>query len=153
MKTFYIATGLGRAPEAKALAAQLAALGFSQTYDWTQHGSVQAEGPAKIAEVSENELNGVLDAELFIALLPGGRGTHTEFGAALANARQRAFRGQGGGRTILIVGPTEDASGRTCAFYLHPHVDERFSRVGELLAWVRSWRRRNPLPVAAAEST
>lgn len=148
MKSFYIATGLEHAEEQKALARELESLGFQQTYNWAAHGSVQAEGPERIKEVAIAEVDGVLDAELFIALLPGARGTHTELGIAIANARQRQFRGHGGERTILIVGPTEDAGGRTCCFYFHPQVDERFATVGELLAWLKSWRRCNPLPTA-----
>lgn len=146
MKTFYIATGLERIEEAKALAAQIQTLGLSQTYAWWEHGSVQAEGPERIREVAVAELDGVRNADLFVCLLPGARGTHTELGCALATRIEKESR-PGFSRydkTILIVGPTEDASGRTCAFYLHPYVDERFATVGELMAWLRSWRRWNP---------
>lgn len=147
MRTFYIATGLERAEEQRAAAKQLEALGFTNAYDWTAHGSVQSEGPERIREVSESELGAVLEADLFVALLPGGRGTHTEFGAALANKRLRAYKGDHD-RTLLLVGPINDASGRTCAFYLNPFVDERFDTIGELVAWLKSWRRCNPLPTA-----
>jgi hypothetical protein len=126
---FYIATGLERGEEAKSLANALAFMGHEITYAWWEHGSVQTEGELRIAEVAVSELDGVYKADLFIALLPGGRGTHTEFGAALV-LRQHPFK------KIVLVGPTEQ-DGRTCAFYLHPSVDERFANVGELLAWLR----------------
>ena len=143
---FYVATGLERADEAKTLAAALAAMGHTQTYDWTAHGSVQDEGPERIAEVAVEELRGVGKADLFIALLPGGRGTHTEFGCALALAMDDddsvpANSVVARKRLVVLVGPTEDASGRTCAFYLHPRVDERFATVGELHSWLRGLRR------------
>lgn len=147
MRTFYIATGLERAEEQRALARELEALGLSNAYDWTAHGSVQSEGPERIREVAIAELEGVCSADLFVALLPGGRGTHTELGIAIQSSLDRVGRNRE--KTILIVGPTEDASGRECCFYYHPHVDERFATVGELLAWLKSWRRCNPLPGAA----
>lgn len=144
MRTFYIATGLGRTEDQKALASKLEKLGFSQTYNWAAHGSAQDRGPEGIRDVALAELAGVKEADLFIVLLPGERGTHTELGIALADSIERgAYQSP---KTILIVGETEDAAGNTCAFYLHPRVDERFTTVGELLAWLKSWRRSNPLP-------
>lgn len=147
MRSYYIATGLERAEEQKALAAELDKMGFTQTYNWASHGSVQDRGPEGIKEVAIAEVDGVLAADLFITLLPGARGTHTELGIAIADSLQRV--GRGNPKTLLIVGPTEDAGGRTCAFYLHPHVDARLATIGELLAWLGSWRRCNPLPRAA----
>jgi len=35
-------------------------------------------------EVGQNEFNGVKDADILIVLSPHGRGTHTEFGMAIA---------------------------------------------------------------------
>jgi len=148
MRSFYVATGLERAEEAKALSIELEALGFTQTYDWAAHGSVQAQGPEKIREVAVAEVDGVQAADLFVALLPGGRGTHTELGVALAAALSSGFAHYEK-KMLMIVGPTEDASGRTCAFYLHPRIDERFASVTELVAWLKGWRRCNPLPGAA----
>lgn len=145
MKTFYLASGLERGEEAKALAAQLEAMGFRCSYEWWTHGSVQAAGSERIAEVAVDELEGVRGADLFIALLPGGRGTHTEFGCALTTKLAR--RGSGyGTRVIVLVGPTEDASGRTNCFYLHPVIDERFATPPEFVAWLKGWRVANPLP-------
>ena len=148
MRTFYIATALERAAEAKAIADQLRGFCLGQTYAWDEHGSVQDDGPERIREVAMNEVSGVLDADLFVCLLPGGRGTHTELGIAIAGSIERSRHGYGrnSSRTIVIVGPLEGADGRVCAFYLHPHVDERFANVGEFLAWMRAWRRCNPLP-------
>lgn len=151
MRSFYIATGLERGEEAKALAAQLQGLGLSLSYAWWEHGSVQSEGPERIQEVAIAEANGVRSADLFVCLLPGGRGTHTELGMAIATSLEQTPHGYGRHeKTILLVGPTEQ-DGRTCAFYLHPHVDERFATIGELLAWLKAWRRCNPLPTAASE--
>lgn len=148
MKSFYIATALERGEEAKALSAELRTFGLGPTYEWWTHGSVQDQGAEKIREVAISETSGVQQADLFVALLPGGRGTHTEIGIALCDSLERAGSPSRGEKTLVLIGPTEDASGRTCAFYLHPHVEERFATVGEFLAWMRSWRRCNPLPEA-----
>lgn len=130
----YIATALERAEEARAFAGALAALGHTLTYSWWEHGSVQAEGPERIAQVAMDELEGVRVADLVVVLLPGGRGTHTELGAALA------FTEQGGGgkapKRVILVGPLADSGGRECAFYRHPHVDFRFPTVPEALAFL-----------------
>ena len=111
---YYIATALERAGDRNALAKALNARGWSCTYDWTAHGSVQGQGAARMAEVAAAELLGVITADVVIVLLPGGRGTHCELGAALA-ARV----------PVVLVGHATDlfdASGRKCSFYSHPGV-------------------------------
>lgn len=132
----YIATALERADEARAFAGAVAALGHTLTYSWWEHGSVQADGPARIAQVAMDELEGVRVADLVVVLLPGGRGTHTELGAALAFTD--ADRGGFGSSTkrVILVGPLADASGRECAFYRHPRVGFRFDTVPEVLAFL-----------------
>lgn len=110
----YIATRLERWQDHNQVRDALAALGHTLTYDWTVHGSVWADGAARIREVATLELEGVLDADLVVVLLPGGRGTHAELGAAL-----------GAGRPVLLhsLDPILlDASPETCAFYHHPLV-------------------------------
>jgi hypothetical protein len=130
------------------LAAALTALGHEITYDWSVHGSVQKDGPERIREVAEAECNGVLQADLFVCLLPGGRGTHTELGIALGNKRHKhgvRMAGQVGGEIrIVLVGDDGGADERTCCFYHHPDVDCRFDTTKEFLAFVRGlgarWR-------------
>ena len=79
---FYIATKLDNAVRAHVLAETLTSFGWTHTYDWTTHGCVLGSGKV-LQGVAEKELRGVIGAELFIALLPGGRGTHTELSVAL----------------------------------------------------------------------
>lgn len=106
----YIATSLENAEAHRALREQLEQGGHRITYDWTQHGSAQAEEEARQREVAEAELDGVRRADVVIVLLPGGRGTHTELGFALAL-----------GKPVLIHGTTAEAfngaDGRICVFY------------------------------------
>ena len=81
---FYVASGLDNADQVKSLAALLRLNGWEHTYDWTAHGSVDNETPSRKQEVCLAETLGVSSADHVIVLLPGGRGTFTEFGMALA---------------------------------------------------------------------
>jgi len=106
-KTFYIATKLERADDHRIVAEKMASLGWRLTYDWTVHGSVQDQGPERMRQVARNERSAVLDADVVIVLLPGGRGTHSELGIAL-----------GGYRRVIVHARTEaDLGDRHCAFY------------------------------------
>ncbi len=115
MKAVYVASGLENAEQARAVAQRFVERGWRWTYDWTKHGSVQHLGPERIAQVAALEAGGVLVADIVVALLPGGRGTHAEIGIAL-----------GAGKPVLLVAQRAadfaDASGRHCAFYHHPLV-------------------------------
>jgi nucleoside 2-deoxyribosyltransferase len=109
---FYIASKLENAEMVKRVANVLKAAGWEHTYDWTEHGSVKNEGDARLAQVAEAELSGVMNADVVIVILPGGRGTHAELGMALAGRRRD--------KKIIICAETDDAfqlDDRTCAFY------------------------------------
>lgn len=110
----YIATGLERAAEHNVVRDALIKMGHSLSYDWTVHGSVKGEGHDRLEQVAGLELAGVMDADVVIVLLPGGRGTHTELGAALA-----------AGRPVFIHAEDEgvfEFDERTCVFYRHKNV-------------------------------
>jgi len=107
---FYIASRLENADTVTKVSNVLKAAGHVHTYDWTKHGSVKDEGQDRIEEVAENEMRGVKGADIVIAILPGGRGTHAELGIALGN----------GCNNIIICAENDDAfqqDDRTCAFY------------------------------------
>lgn len=106
---FYIASRLENAPQVAQLARVLKAWGWTHTYNWATHGSVKNQGEQRLREVAEAEIKSVMDSDIVVVVLPGGRGTHAELGAALA-AR----------KTIVIWAQTEDLflqDQRTCAFY------------------------------------
>lgn len=111
---YYIATRLENHQAHNVVRDLLAQRGHQITYDWTVHGPVWRSGAARIAEVAELELRGVVEADLVIVLLPGGRGTHAELGMALSR-----------GRRVLLhsadLAPF-GAAPETCAFYHHPLV-------------------------------
>lgn len=111
---FYIASRLENAEQVKCVAHVLKTWGWEHTYDWTSHGSVQMEGEARIREVAHNEMQGVADADVVIVLLPGGRGTHAELGAAIALNKPTFIYAQSDGLF--------QQDGRTCAFYWNDNI-------------------------------
>lgn len=111
---YYIATSLERHTDHNLVRDAMAAEGHEITYDWSVHGPVWAAGVGRIREVAQLETQGVLDADVVIVLLPGGRGTHAELGMAIA-----------AGKPILLhCADTAmfEAVPETCAFYHHPLV-------------------------------
>lgn len=80
---FYIGSGLQNAPQVRQLAQLLKAAGWEHTYDWTAslHTPLSLD---TLRALGEREFQGVKDADVVILLSPRGKGTHTEFGMALA---------------------------------------------------------------------
>lgn len=130
MKRYYVASTLENAPQVTALNEELRKLGWSCTYDWTKHGTkgVQGRGNLVLQSTAIEEAEAVAKAHVVVVVLPGGRGTHTELGIAIAL-----------GRPIIIYSPdperdfnNESSSNACCAFYRHPAVQAHldvFSRL------------------------
>ena len=114
MKKYYIATGLPRIKDHNLLRDQLNQRGFTITYDWTGHGSVKCTDKETLRKVAHAEIAGVLSADIVIVLLPGGQGTHTELGAALASGKQLFIHSENQNH----FNPSEE----TCAFYHHNRI-------------------------------
>lgn len=113
---FYIASGLPNAERVSLAANVLKQSGYEHLYDWTAHRDVRSCGQKRMREVSLNETRAAADCDLLLVLLPGGAGTHTELGIALAGGKKR----------ILLwseTGEEFDDSGKTCVFYFHPAVE------------------------------
>ena len=119
---YYLATSLGNIEAAKKAHERLAKRGWECTYDWTVHGSLAAK-PERWEEVAQKEIHGVVGADVLIALMPGGRGTHVEIGAALAY-----------GIHVWIVGLDEKAA-YECLFHHHPQA-RRFKAFSEVEAYI-----------------
>ncbi|HTV54774.1 MAG TPA: nucleoside 2-deoxyribosyltransferase [Terriglobia bacterium] len=109
-KTFYLATAKDRGEELATLVDTLKSHGWERTYAW--NGEDEG-GTAQFSDVAVKELKGVADADVLIVLLPGGRGTHVEIGAALAL-----------GKPVVIHSPNRDILVKPypCAFHYHPGV-------------------------------
>ena len=111
----YIGTSLSRIKDHNYVRDLLAASEIGLSYDWTTHGSVRERGPEAMAAVCAAEIEGIRAADLVIILLPAGRGTHAELGAAHAL-----------GKRIVIHSDDEEKFGffgsdtRTSTFYHAP---------------------------------
>ncbi len=124
---FYIATGLENASRAKELSVVLSRNGHELTYDWMAQGDVRMQGKERLAEIAFNEVRAVRDAELVVALLPGGMGTHTEIGVAIASRSNKR---------ILIWSETGEHfrdEDKCCALYFHPAVERIVCTFDELI--------------------
>ncbi len=118
--TFYIASSLNNQEQVKRVTKELENRGLECTYKWAEHGSLHLESRETIAQAAEAELKGAMFADIFIAMLPGGRGTHTEFGAAIAS--RKLIPGRRGKKIILWTDDAEEGSDISCSFYNHPEV-------------------------------
>jgi len=81
---FYIASRLGNYEQVRYLAGKLKAAGWTHTYDWTANELANETNIDTLKDIAQNEYNAVREADIVIVLTPQGRGTHTEFGMAIA---------------------------------------------------------------------
>lgn len=81
---FYIASRLQNYEQVRRLAILLENAGWTHTYDWTSLLSEKETDTETLRHIGEQEYNGVKQADVVIILTPQGRGTHTEFGMAIA---------------------------------------------------------------------
>jgi hypothetical protein len=120
----YVASGLGNAEEVRRAGDRIRALGGTVTYDWTVHGPVWGRGEAVLRETAGSEMAGVVSADAVLVLLPGGRGTHAELGAALG----------AGIPVVLRADASAWSAPDTCAFYHHELVVRAPGRSAEAAA-------------------
>lgn len=80
---FYIGSGMKNCELVNHYAKLLIENGYEQTFDWVKNinGDVSIDDMIKYATL---ESQGIVDADVVIILLPGGRGSHVELGMALA---------------------------------------------------------------------
>ncbi|MDG4655540.1 group-specific protein [Ectobacillus antri] len=79
---FYIASEFANQEMVRRLTLHLTEAGWIHTYDWTQNK--KATDSKRLKEIGVLEKAAVKEADVFILLLPGGKGSHTELGMALA---------------------------------------------------------------------
>lgn len=127
----YIASSIRNCEMVKNLTRELELSGIVVTYKWHKHGPLPKD---KLPEAAEREVTGVLRADLLIALLPGGLGTHVEIGMAIGN------------NIPVILHPYadnawEDSTGKLCAFHYYKkmHVVYNIENVVRaVLKWSKS---------------
>lgn len=118
-KRLYIASTLTNADRVRRLRDKFATFGVRLTYDWTLHNDgidlhIPDSNPPRKQEVALNEYNGVLKADVVLVIMPGGCGTHFEFGAAYAT-----------GTPIVLL--LDEHSGPSPCFHFLPLVTRCFT--------------------------
>ena len=80
---FYVGSGMKNCELVNYYARLLKENGWEQTYDWVKNISddISRNDMIKYASL---ESQGIVDADVVIMLLPGGRGAHIELGMAMA---------------------------------------------------------------------
>ena len=115
---FYIASSLKNIENVRRVAESLKSRGFIQTYDWTTHSNIDCI--SKLSKIGQEEVTGVLDADVVIVMFPAGKGSHVELGIAM-----------GAKKKIYLYSSTHEINeiGTTCTFY---HVNEIEQIIGSL---------------------
>lgn len=111
---YYIATSLSRNLDHNKIRDFLNDLQHEISYDWTSHGSVKSVSKERLQQVATLELNGILESDFVVVLLPGGYGTHVELGYALAINKKIFLHSED--PSLFELGP------QTNAFYHHPNL-------------------------------
>lgn len=81
---FYIASSLKNYGQVRELSCILKNAGWEHTYDWTLNCPVKKTDAVTLKSIGEKEYEGIKRSDVVIVLTPQGRGTHTEFGMAIA---------------------------------------------------------------------
>ena len=140
MVRFYIATTLSQHEKHNTIRDWLTFEGHEITYDWTKHQALKDTNfrfsLTEAENVSEREIQGIRDADVVVVLLPGGRGTHTELGAALM------------GKKIIIIHSEDEKDfsldAKTCTFYFDSLVTRIVCPLKDRVTILNEFRKKIP---------
>ncbi|MDR7072341.1 group-specific protein [Fictibacillus barbaricus] len=119
---FYIASGFQNLTLVKNMSLEIQkVLGWNLTYDWTKNE--RAITFEELVHIGTKEYKGVMDSDVVIVILPGGKGCHTELGIAL-----------GGNKCILLYDPCDvlDNYMEATTFYYLPQIKRWNGNILEL---------------------
>lgn len=127
MSKFYVASSFRNVDAVHYVSEHLKSEGYIQTYDWTQNAEAHEAlifTFEDLKHIGQKEKQEVLDADVVIVLLPGGKGTHIEFGIALGHDKR-----------IFLHSPDQAIKDlqTTSTFYHLPEVETCFGTLDELL--------------------
>ncbi|WP_404406978.1 nucleoside 2-deoxyribosyltransferase [Jeotgalibacillus malaysiensis] len=119
---FYIASSFTNKEKVQYVSQHLIKHGYTLTYDWTVNE--RASTFEEQQSIGQKEKEEVIEADLLIALLPGGKGTHIEMGIAL-----------GQGKQVFLYSPDKEVDNpeTTSTFYHLPGVRKCFGTLDELI--------------------
>lgn len=127
---FYIASSFRNVEHVRYTAEQLVLRGHTHTYDWTRHG--KATTHAELAAIGEAEMEGVIRSDVFIMMMPAGKGSHIELGIAL-----------GTGKEVWIYSESEHVyePEQSSTFYHLPEVKRFVGTIENLIESVSKYER------------
>ena len=134
MEKFYVASSLKNIDAVRYVTNQLIGRGYLHTYDWTKNTNAKKEQTStleNLREIGEYEMKAVMESDLVIILLPGGKGTHIEMGIALGQ-RKRIFLYSEEGAINNVE--------TTSTFYHLPEVEKCFGTLDSLVAKITASR-------------
>lgn len=108
----YVAAQLADAQQAATIAGLLKRDGHTITYEWWNKPQLTYDDLDAVRTRGIEEVQAVLDSDALVLYAPGARGSHTEFGIAIA-ARKMVWYYEPIGRAN---------SGYVCPFHHHPAV-------------------------------
>ncbi|WP_225442685.1 GNAT family N-acetyltransferase [Paenibacillus lycopersici] len=130
---FYIASSFRNIANVRLAAILLKHGGHVQTYDWTAC-SDEALSLEELGEIGLGEMKAVLEADVFIMMMPAGKGSHVELGLAL-----------GRGKQIILYSETDEihAPESTTTFYQLKEVRKYVGALEGFLAFLAAedWRK------------
>ena len=118
---FYIASSITNYKQVQYLANKLRVAGWTQTFDWTMH-LAEETNINFFNDMAKKEFLGVKEADTVIVLQPEGKGTHTEFGMAIALNKT----------VYLCHSDNEYFMGTNCTFYWLPQVIQLTGSIDEI---------------------
>ncbi|PZT54703.1 group-specific protein [Paenibacillus silvae] len=124
---FYIASSFRNITAVQTTANQLKLNGFIQSYDWTENQNVNSL--KDLREIGYLEKNAILNSDIFIIMLPAGKGAHVELGIAL-----------GAMKKIYLYSQTNEMNEieTTSTFYQLDEVKRIIGTIDELLKTINA---------------
>ncbi|CAN7403880.1 nucleoside 2-deoxyribosyltransferase [Rossellomorea sp. LjRoot5] len=122
---FYIGSSFANKDHVRYVSDRLEQKGFIQAYDWTRNE--RASTVKDLQHIGQNEKDAIIDSNVVIIMLPGGKGSHVELGIALGLEKR-----------IILYSPNDEVHdfANTTTFYHLPEVEKCSGSKEELLEYV-----------------
>lgn len=122
---FYVASSFHNIKQVRDVSKRLKRKGYFHTYDWTQNS--RASTVEELKKIGEKEKQAIIESDVILVLLPGGKGSHVELGIAL-----------GLNKRVILYSPHNEISDfpLTTTFYHLPEVEVCTGTVEELVDYV-----------------
>jgi nucleoside 2-deoxyribosyltransferase len=120
---FYIASGFENREIVGLVRDRLLEAGHVHTYDWTKNK--RATTVEDLRSIGMAERDAVLESDVVLVLLPGGKGTHVELGMAI-----------GAEKKIHLYSEKELDLNTTTTFYFLDSIEHYYGRLESFIAYI-----------------